>query len=622
MPNCSRLALPREQDAAAAGDNRLRSLEAAREMASRQEDQGPLYYLGVLQPHVGAPTTTAQQAAGQEQAGTAAAAAHVESGASAPVRLSNTAAMLLGSERALARDTPAEPVTPALPLTLTQHGSGDTGAAPPASIPAFYDQRPGVMREVQLGPLIGAGAMGRCYKGVWQGGRVAVKVIDCWAGEASSWSEPGSAPPPSPQQQQEQPNSSQPEGGGGHEKGARAAMVEALLARGLSHPHLITIFCHGSTPPRPDFCGNLHQQVWIVQQYCSRGSLHDAFKCGLLRDLDGGPDLHAILRVAQEVAGAMQYLHNHDIVHGDLAPGNVLLAESTKDSRRWECKVSDFGLAQIGDASNRDLPSSGVGTVSHMPPEMVTGGELTKSVDVWSFAILLLEAYASRAAWAGCSSFQTIEAVASGKLPFPIPANVPPPLRALLRGCLSANPAKRPTFSQILPVVEGMLQHLQPLNGAGCSVADSIDLREVAPRLPPPHLPPPVSGRAKQASEAADSKLPQPQQQQQAQQDQGVGQAATCSSPVTPLTAEVAADLIAAARPAHARAMEVMKQFRGSLDSRLGNSTLPSNSRVVRLSSEAMRLSAPTRASTFTVNVAQRRSSALSPFADAPSPFD
>jgi serine/threonine protein kinase len=49
-----------------------------------------------------------------------------------------------------------------------------------------------------------------------------------------------------------------------------------------------------------------------------------------------------------------------------------------------------------------------------MPPEMVTGGELTKSVDVWSFAILLLEAYASRAAWAGCSSFQTIEAVASG----------------------------------------------------------------------------------------------------------------------------------------------------------------------------------------------------------------
>lgn len=211
---------------------------------------------------------------------------------------------------------------------------------------------------------------------------------------------------------------------------------------------------------------------------------------------------------------------------------------------------------------------------------------------------------------------------AAGKLPFSIPANVPPPLRALLRGCLSANPAKRPTFSQILPVVEGMLQHLQPLNGAGCSVADSIDLREVAPRLPPPHLPPPVSGRAKQASEAADSKLPQPQQQQQAQQDQGVGQAATCSSPVTPLTAEVAADLIAAARPAHARAMEVMKQFRGSLDSRLGNSTLPSNSRVVRLSSEAMRLSAPTRASTFTVNVAQRRSSALSPFADAPSPFD
>lgn len=120
MPNCSRLALPREQDAAAAGDSRLRSMEAAREMASRQEDQGPLYYLGVLQPHVGAPTTTAQQAAGQEQAGSAAAAAHVESGASAPVRLSNTAAMLLGSERALARDTHAEPVTPALPLTMTQ----------------------------------------------------------------------------------------------------------------------------------------------------------------------------------------------------------------------------------------------------------------------------------------------------------------------------------------------------------------------------------------------------------------------------------------------------------------------------------------------------------------------
>lgn len=73
-----------------------------------------------------------------------------------------------------------------------------------------------------------------------QGGRVAVKVIDCWAGaqpSAADRADLAAAGAPSQRRQQDVP-------------AVEAALVEALLARSLSHPHIVTTYCHGATAPR------------------------------------------------------------------------------------------------------------------------------------------------------------------------------------------------------------------------------------------------------------------------------------------------------------------------------------------------------------------------------------
>lgn len=67
----------------------------------------------------------------------------------------------------------------------------------------------------------------------------------------------------------------------------------------------------------------------------------------------------------------------------------------------------------------------------------------------------------------------------AGRLPFSIPASAPPPMAALLRGCLSADPSFRPSFAAILGVVQAMLRELQPSPATQALACQSEDARRV-----------------------------------------------------------------------------------------------------------------------------------------------
>jgi serine/threonine protein kinase len=188
-----------------------------------------------------------------------------------------------------------------------------------------------------------------------------VKIIECWEPL------PGANPRPLDARAQ------------AAVQGSQAAVVEALLARSLSHPHIVTTFCHGMSSEEVRDLGRRHSQVWIVQEYCNRGALLDAINSGALHHPEGGgPNLATILLTAQEVAGACAYLHGHDVIHGDLTPSNVLLTSATKDLRRWTCKVCDFGLAKHAGGA-KELQSTSFGTVTYMPPELLSEGKLSKA---------------------------------------------------------------------------------------------------------------------------------------------------------------------------------------------------------------------------------------------------
>lgn len=100
------------------------------------------------------------------------------------------------------------------------------------------------------------------------------------------------------------------------------------------------------------------QEVWMVLEFCNRGTLSDAIQRGWLLTLaDGVPQPNQVhllraLTTAREVAGALEYLHSQSVLHGDLNGNNILLAgvpvsAASSDQRGFTAKVADFGLSRI-----------------------------------------------------------------------------------------------------------------------------------------------------------------------------------------------------------------------------------------------------------------------------------
>jgi mitogen-activated protein kinase kinase kinase 11 len=105
-----------------------------------------------------------------------------------------------------------------------------------------------------------------------------------------------------------------------------------------------------------------------------------------------------ILRIARDVACGMSYLHSLSICHGDLKCENVLLARGGTPAPAAvqqvqqdaiSAKVSDFGLSRAMGSAVSHLSTNTVGTVTHMPPELLCSGQLRPAADVYSFGIML-----------------------------------------------------------------------------------------------------------------------------------------------------------------------------------------------------------------------------------------
>ncbi|HEX6051285.1 MAG TPA: protein kinase [Gemmatimonadaceae bacterium] len=159
---------------------------------------------------------------------------------------------------------------------------------------------------------------------------------------------------------------------------------EARAASALDHPHNCPVYDIGSTEDG---------RLYIAMAYCAGGSLASRLASGPLSIADA-------VRIATEVAGALERAHEAGIVHRDVKPANIAFTE------RGEARVLDFGVAVLGE-DEWAAPRISAGTPSYMAPEQVRGGAVDRRTDVWALGAVLFEMLTGRRAFPGTNADAT-----------------------------------------------------------------------------------------------------------------------------------------------------------------------------------------------------------------------
>jgi Tol biopolymer transport system component len=210
---------------------------------------------------------------------------------------------------------------------------------------------------------------------------------------------------------------------------------EARMLAALNHANIATIY-------------GLEQSggvTCLVMELVPGETLADRIKAGPL-------PIEEALKIAIQIAEALEAAHEKSIIHRDLKPTNVKVTPEGK------VKVLDFGLAKAfeGDVANDDMSNSptlsaaatmqGVilGTAAYMSPEQARGKAVDKRTDIWAFGCVVYELLTRKQAFHGESTTEILAAVLREEPDWEIlPASTPVKIRDLLRRCLQKDANRR-----------------------------------------------------------------------------------------------------------------------------------------------------------------------------------
>ncbi|WP_237330554.1 serine/threonine-protein kinase [Streptomyces sp. BA2] len=193
---------------------------------------------------------------------------------------------------------------------------------------------------------------------------------------------------------------------------------EAWAAARIPHRNVVTVYDVASEDGRP----------WIVMEIVRGLSLSDVL------DAEGPMAPQRAARVSAEVLAALRAAHDAGVLHRDVKPGNVLIAN---DGR---VVLTDFGIAMVEGSSALTMTGEVVGSPEFLAPERALGQRPGPESDLWSLGVLLYAAVEGHSPFRQDTPLSTLRAVVDEELPPPRNAG---PLVPVIEGLLRKDPAAR-----------------------------------------------------------------------------------------------------------------------------------------------------------------------------------
>lgn len=159
-----------------------------------------------------------------------------------------------------------------------------------------------------------------------------------------------------------------------------------------------------------------------------------------------------VLDIVAQTSRALAAAHARGLVHRDIKPGNLLMTPDGK------VKITDFGIARVGDQVPLTKTGQVMGTVQYLAPEQATGKASTPATDLYSLGVVAYEALSGKRPFTG-ENQMAIAMAHINQMPPALPESVDPRVQNLVLSCLAKKPNQRPESASSLAIrAEGLLK--------------------------------------------------------------------------------------------------------------------------------------------------------------------
>ncbi|GFO07829.1 serine/threonine-protein kinase nek4-like [Plakobranchus ocellatus] len=209
----------------------------------------------------------------------------------------------------------------------------------------------------------------------------------------------------------------------------KSAEQEAKLLSKLKHPNIVSY--KDSFETDSGF-------LFIAMQYCEGGDLY-----ARLKEQKGIPlEERQVVEWFVQIAMALQYMHERNILHRDLKTQNIFLTKSKI------IKVGDLGIARVLDSAG-DMATTLIGTPYYMSPELFSNKPYNHKSDVWALGCCVYEMTTLKHAFNAKDMNSLVYKILKGRMP-PMPRQYSADLLVLMKSMLHQDPEKRPSVNRIL----------------------------------------------------------------------------------------------------------------------------------------------------------------------------